>query len=63
LSIGLGEIMVCLIVAILVLKPTDMVKVATQTGKTVRKLKRMWQGLQDDIHKITVQPINRDLDE
>jgi len=55
--------MVCLIVAILVLKPTDMVKVATQTGKTVRKLKRMWQGLQDDIHKITVQPINRDLDE
>jgi sec-independent protein translocase protein TatB len=50
-GLGMGEIMVILIVALLVLGPTKLPDAAKQIGKAIRELRKHTQNLQDTIEQ------------
>jgi Tat protein translocase TatB subunit len=50
-GLGMGEIMVILVVALLVLGPTKLPDAAKQIGKAIRELRRHTQNLQDTIEQ------------
>src|SRR5215475_6991567 len=50
-GLGMGEIMVILIVALLVLGPAKLPDAAKQIGKAIRELRKHTQNLQDTIEQ------------
>jgi len=50
-GLGMGEIMVILVVALLVLGPQKLPDAAKQIGKAIRELRRHTQNLQDTIEQ------------
>ncbi len=50
MSIGGGEILVVLLVALLVFGPQRMPEIARQIGKAMRELRKMQDSVRDEIH-------------
>jgi sec-independent protein translocase protein TatB len=50
-GLGMGEILIILVVALLVLGPTKLPDAAKQIGKAIRELRRHTQNLQDTIEQ------------
>src|SRR5262245_16121471 len=50
-GLGMGEIVVILVVALLVLGPTQLPEAAKQVGKAIRQLRRHTRDLQETIDK------------
>lgn len=49
IGIGGGELILILLVAFIVVGPKDLPKVARALGKTVKRCRRAWREITDDI--------------
>lgn len=56
-SIGLPEILVVLVVALIVLGPTKLPEAARQLGKAAAEFRRVSSGLQAEVRDVFAEPL------